>query len=98
MSRKDLCERCGHTGRRAFHDKKGCELCGQSLGCLEDKAGLRGMTLEDSKLVSLELGIRKKALQDPKFPSQDMMDEFLRTRDMPQVDMTWRQPRILDFI
>nr|CAD7455555.1 unnamed protein product [Timema tahoe] len=98
MGRKDLCERCGHTGRRAFHDKKGCGLCGQSLGCLEDKAGLRGMTLEDRKLVSLELGIRKKALQDPKFPSQDMMDEFLRTRDMPQVDMTWRQPRILDFI
>nr|CAD7258171.1 unnamed protein product [Timema shepardi] len=98
MSRKDLCERCGHTGRRAFHDKKGCGLCGQPLGCLEDKAGLRGMTTEDRKVVSLELGIRKKALQDPKFPSQDMMDEFLRTRDMPQVDMTWRQPRILDFI
>nr|CAD7423931.1 unnamed protein product [Timema monikensis] len=98
MSRKDLCERCGHTGRRAFHDKKGCGLCGQSLGCLEDKTGLRGMTLEDRKVVSLELGIRKKALQDPKFPSQDMMDEFLRTRDMPQVDMTWSQPKILDFI
>nr|CAD7396244.1 unnamed protein product [Timema cristinae] len=98
MSRKDLCERCGHPGRRAFHDKKGCGLCGQSLGCLEDKTGLRGMTLEDRKVVSLELGIRKKALQDPKFPSQDMMDEFLRTRDMPQVDMTWSQPKILDFI
>ncbi|XP_063229916.1 flap endonuclease GEN [Bacillus rossius redtenbacheri] len=99
MCRKDACERCGHPGRRAAHDKSGCRGCSLPRGCVQDSEGLRGMDPESCKLTLEELKLRRKALQDPLFPYQQLIDEFLASdEELPRLDWVWGKPNIEKFI
>lgn len=47
-----------------------------------------------------ELAIREKALKDPDFPSQDIINEFLTRKDkIPEsLDLSWVQPNLIAFV
>lgn len=50
-------------------------------------------------MIKTELQIRKKAMMDDAFPSQEIIDEFLL--DPGPVDtlqLDWRQPNIVKFV
>lgn len=43
--------------------------------------------------------LRKKALADPIFPSEDIIDEFLKQpNELPKLQLSWRQPNMVKFI
>lgn len=50
-------------------------------------------------MIKAELQIRKKALQNHDFPSEDIINEFLQSPQMPEkLCMTWQQPNIVKFV
>lgn len=53
------------------------------------------------KAIINELNIRRKALQDESFPSQDVIDEFSGVETMPvpeKVPLEWTQPNLIQFM
>lgn len=48
--------------------------------------------------VKLELKIRRKALQNKNFPSEAVIEEFLKVPKYPEVSPKWTQPDINAFI
>lgn len=46
-----------------------------------------------------ELALRKKALIDPVFPSEEIIEEFLRQpKEVPKLELSWRQPNMVKFV
>lgn len=49
--------------------------------------------------IKTELQIRKKAMMDEKFPSQEIIDEFLDDPDpVSTLQLDWGQPNIVKFV
>lgn len=49
--------------------------------------------------IKSELQIRKKAMVDKEFPSQQIIDEFLvRPCTLPKLDLAWKQPNMIKFM
>lgn len=49
--------------------------------------------------IKSELQIRKKAMADPDFPSQKIIDEFMnRPVNLPKLDLNWKQPSVVKFL
>ncbi|XP_047115106.1 flap endonuclease GEN [Schistocerca piceifrons] len=93
------CARCGHSGRQQRHEKSGCPKCpgAPSIGCVQDPDRL---PLTDRIFVS-ELLLRKKAVADPYFPSEAVLDEYLQENQAKSslpIDTSWRQPDLIKFI
>lgn len=54
---------------------------------------------EERLSIKAELILRKKALSDPSFPSEAIIEEFLRQpKEIPKLDLRWRQPNMVKFI
>ena len=54
---------------------------------------------EERKILVIELNIRKKALQDVNFPSQDVIDEFCRSSEKHVLaPWKWSQPNLIKFM
>lgn len=96
-----VCNHCSHLGKKKQHDKSGCELCGSSKGCYErvDSSALIHRDPAEQKEIITELNIRRKALQDEHFPSQDVIDEFSSVKLASQaVSIKWLQPNLVGFM
>lgn len=98
-----VCDRCCHIGKKRLHDRSGCELCGTTKSCVmnSDPDCLINQNPDVQKLIVNELNIRKKALQDDSFPSQDVIDEFCKVEEMPvpeKVPLEWTQPNLIQFM
>ncbi|XP_055846887.1 flap endonuclease GEN [Episyrphus balteatus] len=90
---KSICSNCGHIGKTASHTKSGCGSCGTHRGCDSSRWKEERLSLKS------ELALRKKAMLDPGFPSQEIIDEFLREPDsIPKLDLRWKQPNVVKFI
>lgn len=49
--------------------------------------------------IKSELQIRKKALTDDNFPSQEIIDEFFQTPiEMKHLELDWSQPNVIKFL
>lgn len=49
--------------------------------------------------IKAELQIRKKALMDENFPSQEIIDEFFQPPiGMADLDLNWNQPNVVKFV
>lgn len=95
------CKKCSHAGKLKEHNKQGCGYCGTDRGCIEDESPFSYRNLGESEkaMVNLELFLRKKALENPTFPEEDIIDEFLKFKQaIPKCKMTWRQPRVTSFV
>ncbi|XP_037811751.1 flap endonuclease GEN [Lucilia sericata] len=90
---KTICSNCGHLGRTQSHTKNGCGVCRTHRGCDES------LWKEERLSIKAELAMRKKALADPKFPSEEIIEEFLKQpTDVPKLQLHWRQPNMVKFI
>ncbi|XP_011180536.1 flap endonuclease GEN [Zeugodacus cucurbitae] len=90
---KLICNNCGHMGRTQSHTKSGCGICRTNRGCDES------LWKEERLSLKAELSLRKKAMTDPSFPSEEIISEFLNEPPtIPTLNLTWRQPNIVKFI
>ncbi|XP_073843169.1 XPG-like endonuclease [Musca autumnalis] len=90
---KSICSNCGHLGRTQSHTKSGCGVCRTNRGCDES------LWKEERLSIKAELALRKKALADPTFPSEPIIEEFLsQPKEVPKLDLRWRQPNLVKFI
>ncbi|KAJ1523776.1 hypothetical protein ONE63_001609 [Megalurothrips usitatus] len=94
-----VCDRCCHLGKKRVHDRSGCELCGTSKSCHTNNDPAAHASSDEQKLIIIELNIRKKALQNEDFPSQDVIDEFSCVREVPEhIPLEWLQPNLISFM
>ncbi|XP_075161836.1 XPG-like endonuclease [Haematobia irritans] len=90
---KTICSNCGHLGRTQNHTKNGCGVCRTNRGCDES------LWKEERLSIKAELTLRKKALVNTSFPSEEIIDEFLRQpNEIPKLVLCWRQPNMVKFI
>ncbi|XP_017471865.1 PREDICTED: flap endonuclease GEN [Rhagoletis zephyria] len=90
---KMVCSNCGHMGRTQSHTKSGCGICRTSRGCDES------LWKEERLSLKSELSLRRKALADPMFPSEEIIAEFLNEPStVPKLNLVWGQPSIVKFI
>ncbi|KAG8226242.1 hypothetical protein J437_LFUL006344 [Ladona fulva] len=100
------CLHCGHRGNLGRHDRVGCKSCDCEKGCIakcdySKENSLLNMSLEERRTLMLELGIRKKALVNPKFPSQAIIDEYLTLCNIPvpqSSSICWKRPDLKKFL
>lgn len=90
---KNVCSNCGHMGKLLSHTKSGCPVCKMSKGC-------DSSLWKDERLaIKSELSIRKKALADMNFPSQEIIKEFKSIPSrLPDLELKWKQPNLVKFI
>ncbi|XP_050089227.1 flap endonuclease GEN [Anopheles aquasalis] len=90
---KNVCPDCGHNGKLMQHRKAGCLDCHRSIGCDESR------WKQQRANVKAELEIKRKALKDPDFPQEPIIEEFMtRPCELPALDLQWKQPNIIKFI
>uniref|UniRef100_A0A182Q8J8 Flap endonuclease GEN n=1 Tax=Anopheles farauti TaxID=69004 RepID=A0A182Q8J8_9DIPT len=90
---KNICTDCGHVGKQLQHRKSGCLDCRMKPGCNETR------WKQQRNNIKTELDIKRKALKDPEFPHEPIIEEFLsRPCDLPTLDLSWRQPNLVKFI
>ncbi|KAJ8953872.1 hypothetical protein NQ314_007188 [Rhamnusium bicolor] len=75
LNNKNICTSCGHQGRIQSHTKNGCNSCGTSKGCDSLKYKVERLSIKN------EINIRTKALQDPNFPDENLIKEYLVKKD-----------------
>lgn len=58
------------------------------------------LSYRDQRLaIKSELMIRKKAMLNPTFPSEAVIDEFLkRPVSLPELNLQWKQPNVVKFL
>ncbi|XP_055589047.1 flap endonuclease GEN isoform X2 [Uranotaenia lowii] len=90
---KNVCADCGHQGKVMVHRRNGCQDCRSQIGCDEK------LWREKRNGIKAELDIRRKALVDPQFPPEAIIDEFtVRNCELPALDLEWKQPNLVKFI
>jgi flap endonuclease GEN len=90
---KSVCVNCGHHGKIQLHTKSGCSICRTSVSC--DETLWRDQRLA----LKAELQIRRKALIDPDFPSQEVIAEFIdRPSRITSANFKWEQPKMVRFV
>ncbi|XP_011633419.1 flap endonuclease GEN [Pogonomyrmex barbatus] len=89
----NLCASCGHHGKLQKHTKSGCVDCGTIRKCNDDFREKRTLILN-------EISLKKKALHNQNFPSQELIDEFLIRKDSvpTKLDLKWKQPQVIQFV
>ncbi|XP_044261035.1 flap endonuclease GEN [Tribolium madens] len=92
ISDKNRCTSCGHFGKLQAHVKKGCIVCKTNQGC---DSGFKNERLE----IKNELNMRSKALIDPNFPDENLINEFLSEKSkISKLNLKWRRPDLVNFI
>ncbi|XP_062564279.1 flap endonuclease GEN [Armigeres subalbatus] len=90
---KNVCSDCGHRGKTFVHRRSGCQDCRTKSGCDEFR------WKNQRSNIKAELDIKRKALQDPDFPPEAIICEFMERRcELPTLDLEWRQPNLVKFI
>ncbi|XP_076102050.1 flap endonuclease GEN homolog 1-like isoform X1 [Mytilus galloprovincialis] len=85
------CNVCKHLGTKPDHFKNGCVPCDTEQSCDQDNqvsCTCDSCTVDFHKF---ELNMREKALRDPGFPNQMIIDEFLQsTKELPSPQLEWK--------
>ncbi|GJQ76602.1 hypothetical protein Trydic_g15465 [Trypoxylus dichotomus] len=95
LTAQNICSLCGHIGKLMVHNEDGCKQCNTSVCC---------KTIGDSRkdrkeFVKNELNIRTKTLHLPNFPDEELINEFLISKETVQdFNMNWKQPNLRKFI
>ncbi|XP_021365640.1 flap endonuclease GEN homolog 1-like isoform X2 [Mizuhopecten yessoensis] len=98
------CSNCDHEGGKSSHKSEGCGYCGTSVSCLSYKPNPTAesdtttpptkpcrCSWHQRKNHELELRLWNKAMTDETFPNQEIIEEFLGTRqDSKSFDPTFR--------
>ncbi|KAK4878479.1 hypothetical protein RN001_010985 [Aquatica leii] len=93
LADKNVCSSCGHGGKVQSHIKNGCVKCSTTKGC--DFSKFKNKCLQ----IKNEVNIRNKALEDPNFPSEEIINEFLIRKDnVSKLNLQWTQPDLTKFV
>ncbi|KAK5638042.1 hypothetical protein RI129_012337 [Pyrocoelia pectoralis] len=93
FTNKNICTLCGHRGTRQSHIKYGCENCATSNGCDSSKYEKKRMEIKN------ETSIREKAIKDEHFPNEELISEFLQSKEsITKSSFEWQQPDICSFV
>jgi len=79
------------------HRKNGCDRCKLANGCLDNlsESVYKNLPEEKKKLINLELSVRRKSVEDPNFPCEDTIREFMHTaQTLGYFDPSWKRPNI----
>lgn len=75
------CSRCNHEGDLVSHLKKGCSVCGTKKACCQTEGNECNCVYHCKERHlrnhELETRVRQWALQDPNFPSEEVINEYL---------------------
>ncbi|ENN77668.1 hypothetical protein HUJ04_000838 [Dendroctonus ponderosae] len=93
LNDKNICTSCGHSGKLQSHTRNGCKSCETAKGCDQFK-------YKDERVrVKNEVAMRSKAMQDPNFPDEAIIKEFLDRKDhVKELELTWKQPNLVQFV
>ncbi|KAF5280105.1 hypothetical protein FQA39_LY18139 [Lamprigera yunnana] len=93
VENKKICTSCGHTGKVQLHTKNGCRHCKTTKDC-------KFSNFKNKQLgIKQEVNIREKALEDPEFPNEALINEFLlRKEEVSELDLKWRCPDLVQFV
>ncbi|CAJ1078125.1 flap endonuclease GEN homolog 1 [Xyrichtys novacula] len=94
------CHVCRHPGSAKTHERNGCLLCNSEHFCqpqdFDYQCPCDWHRHEQSRQAStLEANIRKKTLENQKFPFTEIIQEFLIPKDKPVSHFRRRQPNML---
>ncbi|VEN57561.1 unnamed protein product [Callosobruchus maculatus] len=93
LANKNICSSCGHLGKIQMHTKNGCHPCGTKTGCDPFKYK------EERQLIKNELNMRSRALQDPNFPNEELINEYLVKKDnVSKLNIEWKKPNLIAFV
>ncbi|XP_066257695.1 flap endonuclease GEN [Euwallacea similis] len=93
LNDKSICSSCGHKGKLQSHAKSGCVGCKTATGCDSFKYKKERLNIKN------ELAMRSKAIEDPHFPNENLIQEFLVKKDnVKQLDLKWKQPNLKHFV
>ena len=70
-------------------------------GCVEDASpfSFKNLVESEKEKINLELFLRKRALENSTFPEEEIITEFLMyNQNLPRLSLTWRRPKIENFI
>uniref|UniRef100_A0A1B6C6I2 XPG-I domain-containing protein n=2 Tax=Clastoptera arizonana TaxID=38151 RepID=A0A1B6C6I2_9HEMI len=86
----------------AFSLLTGCDY-GNGVQGVGKESSLKYLaTVSENEVIDraqvLELNIRKKALQDPNFPPEDVISEFINHKDKIAPIFDWKQPNLESFL
>ncbi|XP_052099755.1 flap endonuclease GEN homolog 1-like [Mytilus californianus] len=85
------CIVCKHLGTKPDHFKNGCIPCDTKQSCDSDNQISCTCDSCNVDLHKFELKMREKALRDPGFPNQMIIDEFLQsTKELPLPLLEWK--------
>ncbi|XP_063432046.1 flap endonuclease GEN homolog 1-like [Mytilus trossulus] len=89
------CNVCKHLGSKPDHFKNGCVPCDTEQSCDQDNQVSCTCDSCTVDLHKFELNTREKALRDPGFPNQMIVDEFLQsTNEMPLSHLEWKPVKV----
>lgn len=75
--------------------KTGCNQCDIPKGC----KAVGDINKDRKAFVKNELNIRKRTLNLPNFPNEELIDEYLVTKEsIPSLNINWKQPNLIKFI
>nr|CAI5827257.1 unnamed protein product [Callosobruchus analis] len=93
LANKNICSSCGHMGKIQMHIKNGCHPCGTKTGCDPFKYK------EERLRIKNELNIRSKALQNPNFPNEELINEYLLKKDnVLKLGVEWKKPNLMALV
>lgn len=71
----------------------GCKTCQTAKRCDQFKYKEERLRLKN------EVAMRSKAMQDPNFPNEGLIKEFLDRKDhVKELELTWKQPNLVQFV
>ncbi|KAK9736855.1 XPG I-region [Popillia japonica] len=95
LNSHNICSLCGHIGKLLLHEKDGCNQCDIPKGC----KAVGDINKDRKAFVKNELNIRKRTLNLPNFPNEELIDEYLVTKEsIPSLNINWKQPNLIKFI
>ncbi|XP_048732356.2 flap endonuclease GEN homolog 1-like isoform X2 [Ostrea edulis] len=80
------CKQCQHRGTKTQHVKEGCTDCSLDVSC-DQSSKVKcscGSVYHKKEKYSQELRCYQKALQNPSFPNETMVNEYLHANDSVQ--------------
>lgn len=98
LSKPQHCSKCNHEGNLTSHNAKGCKRCGTEKACNNNNEACDcdyHLDCNFLKRHALELRVRQWALQQPTFPSQEVINEYLNPKCEPVEEIekiTWKRP------
>uniref|UniRef100_H3B408 Flap endonuclease GEN homolog 1 n=1 Tax=Latimeria chalumnae TaxID=7897 RepID=H3B408_LATCH len=100
IKKRAHCAVCQHPGSSKEHERTGCKLCGSERFCEPHHYDYScpcdwHQSEQERQANSVENNVKKKAKLCKGFPFNEVISEFLVTKDEPIKTIMWKRPSLL---